>query len=785
MTKKINNQISKQLLMPNINKFNDLPIQILDSDEEDIDESIDRLSNVESESVYDSDLGSTDPDDSQNEEDGDEDDEFEQQSSEEGSDNEFDGDEDEDYDEDELEMEKNMQNIESKARDWNQVGIIREKTLKSERANGELQKQQFLNVDDLSSDDEEAQGNTIGRIPLHWYDAYDHIGYNHQGDKVVKRQGKDRIDLALQAHDDPTARRTVYDMYNDREVVLTERDMEILRRIQAGAFAHPEHDANPDYVDYESSIKEIMPISGADEPKRRFLPSKWEMMRVMKIVKAIKEGRYIDSKTAHQNLILKNKSKSDYMIWNDQEDEILAESQKYKFHLPAPKMPLPGHEESYNPPEEYLLTKEELKQQEDLDEKDRIYKNFIPKKFSSLRHVPGYENFIKERFERCLDLYLCPRKLKKRLNIDPNTLIPKLPKPRELKPFPNSLAIQYLGHKKAIRSISISPDGQFIASASDDGSVRIWEVDSCYCRHIWYLQELDKSKNFEPVLQVTWNPQHHLLAAITKSHVYLIATGTGDVDSTDITESLMANIKSDPLSIEELDNDIDIDDETKAKKIKEKELMQWSQIKNKEVKYRYRCLVGPRYRLSIHGNSKASFSYIAWHYKGDYLATLAPGLDAHGVAIHQLSKAKTQYPFNKSPGSIQAVAFHPSRPFLFVVTQQHVKVFNLVEQKLVKKLLSGCKWISSIDVHPSGDHVIIGSYDRRVVWFDLDLSSTPYKTLKFHEKAIRDVCYHRLVKDMLVFDSILKLVVVFSKYPLMASSSDDGSVHIFHSMVFK
>ena len=24
----------------------------------------------------------------------------------------------------------------------------------------------------------------------------------------------------------------------------------------------------------------------------------------------------------------------------------------------------------------------------------------------------------------------------------------------------------------------------------------------------------------------------------------------------------------------------------------------------------------------------------------------------------------------------------------------------------------------------------------RVVWFDLDLSSTPYKTLKFHEKAI-------------------------------------------------
>ena len=34
---------------------------------------------------------------------------------------------------------------------------------------------------------------------------------------------------------------------------------------------------------------------------------------------------------------------------------------------------------------------------------------------------------------------------------------------------------------------------------------------------------------------------------------------------------------------------------------------------------------------------------------------------------------------------------------------------------------------------------------RRVVWFDLDLSSTPYKTLKFHEKAVRCVQFHKYV----------------------------------------
>lgn len=70
-----------------------------------------------------------------------------------------------------------------------------------------------------------------------------------------------------------------------------------------------------------------------------------------------------------------------------------------------------------------------------------------------------------------------------------------------------------------------------------------------------------------------------------------------------------------------------------------------------------------------------------------------------------------------------------------------------------------------MDVHPSGDHVIVGSLDRRMVWFDLDLSATPYKTLRYHEGGLRHVGFH-------------------PRYPLMASASDDGSVHVFHSTVY-
>ena len=58
-------------------------------------------------------------------------------------------------------------------------------------------------------------------------------------------------------------------------------------------------------------------------------------------------------------------------IWNDAEDDILTESKRYKFHLPAPKMPLPGHAESYNPPEEYLMSEEEKKQYDEMDPTER------------------------------------------------------------------------------------------------------------------------------------------------------------------------------------------------------------------------------------------------------------------------------------------------------------------------------------------------------------------------------------------------------------------------------
>ena len=164
----------------------------------------------------------------------------------------------------------------------------------------------------------------------------------------------------------------------------------------------------------------------------------------------------------------------------------LSQAVKGPPRLPPPKPAPPGHAESYNPPEEYLFNEDERKEWEDADEEEREL-NFLPQKYAALRKVPAYQNFVKERFERALDLYLCPRVMKKRLNINPDSLVPKLPSPEELRPYPTTVAVEYVGHEGRVRSVSVSSCGQWMLSGGDDGMVRLWEVQSGRLQKEWAI----------------------------------------------------------------------------------------------------------------------------------------------------------------------------------------------------------------------------------------------------------------------------------------------------------
>lgn len=644
----------------------------------------------------------------------------------------------------------------------------------------------WMHTDDLSSDDEDEDGtgNRIGRVPLHWYEDYDHIGYDGHGKKVIKSAGagvggRDLLDRAIQAQDDRSSKKfTVHDALNAKDVELTPRQIELIRRIQGGAYAHPEFDGNAEFIDYYSGVDRQISGLNSDrhEPKARFQPSKWEKLQVRRLLHRLDCGSismdFLEGKVRDMNdLNKKNKVDNDAprLLWNgDEEDEL---NQKSIQQISAPKQPPPGHAESYIPPDEFLPTEADLKEWEEMDVKERPHGLLVPTKHPNLRSVGSYAYSVRERFERCLDLYLCPRAMKRRLNIDPESLVPSIPKAADLRPFPTARAVHYeTPHGDGtdppmVRCLAVSPDGQFLASGAADGHVRIWEVQTGRMLRSWNVSSLggggggngngEKEDEGEaptiPVVALEWNPNssHHCLLAAVGRCAVVIATGTGGAGDAELTEALLSAASS-------------CKGGGNTKHEKAAKAVSWEPLKADSAPISaFGGTTGPICAL----RTNKDMTFMRWHKKGDYFVTVCPKAGAASVLIHQLSKASSQQPFGKSKSEVQCACFHPSKPFLFVASHQHVRVYHLVKQSLVKRLLTGCRSISTIDVHRSGDHIIVGSLDRRMVWFDLDLSSTPYKTLKYHERALRSVSFH-------------------PRYPLMASASDDGSVHIFHSMVY-
>ncbi|PRW59011.1 ribosome biogenesis BOP1-like protein [Chlorella sorokiniana] len=584
-----------------------------------------------------------------------------------------------------------------------------------------------------SSEDERAPRNTVGQVPLEWYQDEEHIGYDVEGHKLEKRGRRDRLERHISKQDSLAKEmRTVYDEYNDEEIELSKEEMRMIQRIRQGQFPHVEVNPFEPEVDWFTRDVEVMPLSAAPEPKRRFIPSKWEEKKVVKLVRALRKG-WIKREQEPEK-------PAAYLLWED-DGRTADKTATGLTYIPAPKLKLPGHEESYNPPAEYLPTEEEKNAAQLLDEEERP--QFVPTAYDSLRRVPAYASFIKERFERCLDLYLCPRTRRKRLIIeDPEVLVPKLPKPKDLQPFPVSLAVRYSGHIKAVRSLSPDPTGQWLLSGSDDGSVRLWEVRTGRCMRTWQLEE--------PVACVAWCPssQLSLAAAACGKRLFLLPTGTGNEEQEAATEAALQQALAASGS-------------SGSGSIEEGQLVSWQRWQG-----------GGSGSGSGSGSSdgvvvlhRFPLKYVTWHGRGDYFATVAPTGNTQAVLVHQLSKGASQNPFRKNRGRVVRVLFHPAKPFFFVATQQNVRVYNLAKQALARKLVAGSGVITSMALHPSGDHLIVGSEDKRLCWFDLDLSTKPYRSLRYHQYAVRGTAFHR-------------------SYPLFASASDDATVHIFHGMVY-
>jgi len=248
-----------------------------------------------------------------------------------------------------------------------------------------------------------------------------------------------------------------------------------------------------------------------------------------------------------------------------------------------------------------------------------------------------------------------------------------------------------------------------------------------------------------PLSALRWNPhlEHHVLAVAGKEGVYLVDTRTARGDDREATKALLEGE----------------DDEGVIEQRRDAEVVGvWSTLQQEPCTI-VKCALAAPART------------VAWHARGDYLATVSPdAIASMQCVVHRCSRRSSQAPLKRGDkgGQIQSCVFHPSKPFLFVASRTTVRLYHLARQELVKTLRSGCKWISCLAIHPGGDHCVVGSRDLRLCWHDLDLGEQAHRTLKYHDKALRAATFHPKS----------------SRYPLMATCSDDGTVQVFHAKVF-
>lgn len=523
----------------------------------------------------------------------------------------------------------------------------------------------ILTNPNLSSDDSSDEELLLrtGDVPREWYDEYDHSGYDITGQKVIKPPKEDNIESFLRKAEQKNWWRNIYDEMNNKTIFISDKDLELIKRIRKNYFAN-KNAAEDDY--FEKNIpKQITPISGKLPWKRSFELSRHELKAINRIRRAIKRG---DIKLDQKK---ENEEEKVYDLWQFENTD----PNQIAYHpgkgFAAPKRDLPDTELSYNPPDNYVESNEDIKQ------------------FDALRRIPKYAKLIEENYDRCVDLVMSSRFVKKKTDMKIEDILPPLPKPEELKPFPSKENVNYKGHNSFVNALVCDPSGKFLVSGDHGGEVFFWDVLTG--------KSIKKIDVADHILSICYNNTLNLVTVCGKERIYFILPPFLEKKvKTEITSLIDSKIK--PLIIaknqEEL-NDADEeaesgDDEAEkanadgAKKNKSeggknKKIYEWKIPKENSEKAKNGIVFYIKWFDGVIKN-------MTWHNKGDYFSVLANNAGGKAqIYIHSLSRLVHQKPFSKIKGVINAVCFHPNKPHFIVATNSNIFVYNL--QKQVRNLI--------------------------------------------------------------------------------------------------
>lgn len=107
---------------------------------------------------------------------------------------------------------------------------------------------EYAEIDPVyDSDDSDAQGatNTIGNIPLSFYDSYPHIGYDINGKKIMRPATGDALDALLDSIEIPKGWTGLTDPETGKPLNLSQEELELLKKLQMNEIPGEGYDPYP------------------------------------------------------------------------------------------------------------------------------------------------------------------------------------------------------------------------------------------------------------------------------------------------------------------------------------------------------------------------------------------------------------------------------------------------------------------------------------------------------------------------------------------------------------
>ena len=564
------------------------------------------------------------------------------------------------------------------------------------------------------SSDEEVLVRT-GNVPDKWYDTYQHIGYDINSNKVIKNEENDEIEKFLEKASNKNWWRNIFDPKNNRSVYLSDNDLNLIKRIINHKFANKKI---ADDVYFEENIPYQTEPINPERPKRKG-PSKYERKMINRFIYLYKNGFL----SMESNKNKKNENENVFDIWEFENDNLKLNNYNPTFGYQMPERELPDNEISYNPPNNNNI-------------------NF-------LRKIPRYENLLEEEMERLVDLFLSSRTIKKKTEIKEKDLLPDLPKPEELKPFPSKEIIIYKGHESSIRALCVNEEGNVIISADNGNFVFFSDVQTSKI-----LYKIDFK---EKIIKIEINQFLHFVIICTLTHIFFL-----------LPKYLEKKIKNDIIhivnekiypAINNFQNENKIDEENLKDESKTiNNAFEWKIPKKNSKKEKNNILFYMKWK-------QGKLKNFIFHNKGDYFATLTKNSSGKtNIFIHSLTKMTYQLPISHIKGNVNNFIFHPKKPYFIVCTNSNIFIYNLQKQELIRKFVSNLNTINQIDFHKEGSDLIVGDKSGKVAWFQVELSNKPFKLMDYHGDKIKSIQFHK-------------------KFPIFLSCSRNGKLLIYYGKV--